>query len=185
MYRPALAAQIAAYLIIKEGGSINCLKLTKLLYFVDRTYLLKYGSLLTGDTYAALPNGPVLSQTLDATRFGLVPEWNALIADAGNYTVALADPSLSLEHLDLLSVASEEVINEVYAKYGHLNNWEIRNLTHTPKECPEWHNPGSSSIPISYQDVLKLHGKTDAEISSTIQAIKEQEAYVEFLSQMV
>ena len=95
------------------------------------------------------------------------------------------DPSLSLEHLDLLSVASEEVINEVYAKYGHLNNWEIRNLTHTSKECPEWHNPGSSSIPISYQDVLKLHGKTDAEISSTIQAIKEQEAYVEFLSQMV
>ena len=86
----------------------------------DRTYLLKYGSLLTGDTYAALPNGPVLSQTLDATRFGLVPEWNALIADAGNYTVALADPSLSLEHLDLLSDASEEVINEVYAKYGHL-----------------------------------------------------------------
>ena len=95
MYRPALAAQIAAYLIIKEGGSINYLKLTKLLYFVDRTYLLKYGSLLTGDTYAALPIGPVLSQTLDATRFGLVSEWNALIADAGNYTVAPGSFSIS------------------------------------------------------------------------------------------
>ena len=67
MYRPALATQIAAYLIIKEGGSINCLKLTKLLYFVDRTYLLKYGSLLTGDTYRQLPDVSY-SQRLEGSK---------------------------------------------------------------------------------------------------------------------
>lgn len=59
------AAQAAAFLLHKAGGRLPLLKLMKLLYLSERESLQKYGDTITGDTFVSMPNGPVLSMTLN------------------------------------------------------------------------------------------------------------------------
>lgn len=40
-------------------------KIFKVLYFADRTHLIKYGRPITGDTYIAMEYGPVPSMIYD------------------------------------------------------------------------------------------------------------------------
>lgn len=185
MYHSELATQVAVYFLLREGGDMNTLKLMKLMYLADRDYLLKYGSLLTGDAYASLPHGPVLSQTLNAARLGISHDWNNMIEDVGGYSVGLKNPDLSVDDLDCLSKASTEILDSVYDRYGHLNAFEIRDLTHTKELCPEWQDPHGSSIPIKISDVLLNHGKTKIESDAIIRSITEQLAYENLISDMV
>lgn len=185
MYHSELASQIAAYFLLKEGGSMRTLKLMKLMYLADRDYLLKYGSLLTGDIYASLPHGPVLSQTLNSARLGLDSVWNEIIQDIGNYSVGLKNPHTSICDLDRLSKAIRNILDSVYQQYGHLGAFEIRDLTHTKEVCPEWQDPHGSSIPIKFSDVLLNHGKSKKESDAIIESINEQLAYENLIADMV
>ena len=126
----------------------------KLMYLADREYLLKYGSLLTGDVYMSFPHGPALSQTLNATLLGLENNWNEIIEDIGNYSVGLRNPNLSVIHLNCLSKASRHIMDAVYKKYGHLSASEISRLTQTKEVCPEWQDPHGCSIPIKFSDLF-------------------------------
>lgn len=185
MYHSELASQLAAYFLLKEGGSMSALKLMKLMYLADREYLLKYGSLLTGGVYMSFPHGPALSQTLNATLLGLENNWNEIIEDIGNYSVGLKNPNLSVIHLDCLSKASRQIMDAVYEKYGHLSASEISYLTQTKEVCPEWQNPHAPYTPIKFSDVLLNHGKSQAESEAIVQSISEQLAYENLISDMV
>ena len=44
-------------------------KLFKILYFAEQQHLSEYGRTITGDTYIAMPNGPVPSFIYDAVKF--------------------------------------------------------------------------------------------------------------------
>ncbi|HTH08426.1 MAG TPA: Panacea domain-containing protein, partial [Acidovorax sp.] len=57
------AAQAAACLLHKAGGSLSVLKLMKLMYLAERRSLKKYGDTITGDAFVSMPHGPVLSMT--------------------------------------------------------------------------------------------------------------------------
>lgn len=56
-------AQVAAYLLWKNGGKMDQKKLMTLLYLSEREFLTKYGEELTGDTILATPEGIVLQHT--------------------------------------------------------------------------------------------------------------------------
>lgn len=185
MYHSELATQVAVYFLLREGGDMNTLKLMKLMYLADRDYLLKYSSLLTGDAYASLPHGPVLSQTLNAARLGIDHYWNNMIEDIGGYRVGLKNPDITVDDLDCLSKASEKILDSVYDKYGNLDAFELRDLTHKKELCPEWQNPHGSSIPIKFSDVLLSHGKTKAQSDAIVQSINEQLAYENLIADMV
>ncbi|MDO4936747.1 MAG: hypothetical protein Q4E62_02410 [Sutterellaceae bacterium] len=73
MYQPKKAAEVAAYLLSKAGGTMSNLKLMRLMYWADRAYLLEHHSLLTGDLYIQMHSGPLLcltSQVLPITARG-------------------------------------------------------------------------------------------------------------------
>ena len=185
MYHSELATQIAAYFLLREGGTMATLKLMKLMYLADRDYLLKYGSLLTGDAYASLPHGPVLSQTLNAARLGIDQNWNGMIEDIGGYRKKKKNRDISVDDLDCLSKASTGILDSVYDEYGNLDAFKLRDLTHTKELCPEWQNPHGSSIPIKISDVLLSHGKTKVESDAIVQSINEQLAYENLIADMV
>ena len=55
--------------LLKLLNNADKLKLVKLLYFADKYHLLKYGRQISGDSYFALPYGPIPSGALDILNF--------------------------------------------------------------------------------------------------------------------
>ncbi len=148
---------------------MSYLKLIKLLYFADREALLRWGRPVTTDQYVSMDYGPVVSK-ID----NLITEepykqtvWYSLISKPENYEVALLqDPPPSEE----LSVAEEELIDEIFGKLGAKSRWQLVDLAHT---LPEWKDPDGSAIPIHYDDILRAAKKPDEEIREIVQELEE------------
>jgi uncharacterized phage-associated protein len=112
-------------------------KICKLLFLADHLHVVRYGRPITGDWFAALPHGPVPSETLDAL--------DAVEMGVGNTDAArkLA-PALTVDHryqfprlsadqaieLDSLSRSDMKVIEEIATKYGQMSFRQLRSLTH-------------------------------------------------------
>ena len=59
------AAQAASILLERSGGSMDYLKLVKLLYLADRAALIETEAPITDDHYASMKHGPVPCQVLE------------------------------------------------------------------------------------------------------------------------
>jgi uncharacterized phage-associated protein len=156
------ATQAAGQFLQLANGRMNYMKLIKLLYIADREALLRWGRPITTDTYFSLKHGPVLSRVHDLITEGPNPVqgesfWSRHISEPEHYAVALSvDPSD-----DQLSEAEEEVINEAFARFGHLTQWDLVDVVHG---LPEWQDPEGVRMPIGYADILKAGQKTPEEI---------------------
>jgi uncharacterized phage-associated protein len=157
------ATQLASAFIALSGGSLNHMKLIKLMYLADREALLRWDRAITGDAYFSLKHGPILSTTLSMISDGQNPTdekfWFEYIAKSGDYEVVLAQPCPPYD----LSQAEEELIHEVFAEYGHYDKWEL--VDHLHRILPEWQNPGNSAFPIYIEDILKAGGRDEWEVS--------------------
>lgn len=155
--------QLAAALIERSGGSLNHMKLIKLMYMADRAALLRWERPITGDDYFSLRHGPILSATLTMISDGQDPScerfWSEYIEKSGSYEVSLLKPCPPND----LSQAEENVIGEIFDKYGHYDKWEL--VKHLHEVLPEWKNPGNSSFPIDIESILKYEGWSEQEIS--------------------
>jgi uncharacterized phage-associated protein len=129
---------------LHEGGQINKMKALKLVYFADRYHLRRYGRLITNDNYLAMQHGPVPSATKD------IAESNDYLDDtAKDYSLRFIEPvdNLVLKSVDKLdnSVLSEsdlEALKFAWDNFGHLNQFELRDLAHL---YPEW---------LKYKDII-------------------------------
>ena len=163
-YKVRKAAQTVAFFAIKGGGTINVLKVTKLVYLADREFMEKYDSPILYDRFVSMPHGPVNSLTLDYIN-GCYSEdqasWDQFISGVANYCVGLADENITLEDLDELSEAELEVLEGVWDRFGNMDKYVIRDYTH--EHCPEWEDPNGSSAPIPYTRILKFLKKENPE----------------------
>lgn len=156
------AAQVAAYFAKRGGGTINVLKLTKLIYLADREFLSRYDMPILWDRLVSMPHGPVNSDTyawMDG-QFGENQDWDAYLSDRNNHDVALANPEVAENDLDELSEAELEILDHTWRAFGHMDRFQLRDYTH--KHCPEWENPEGSSSGIPYDRVLKYLNKDHA-----------------------
>lgn len=156
------AAQVVAFFAREQGGSIDVLKLAKLVYIADRKNMEKYEYPISGDKLVSMDHGPVNSITLNLIN-GLDfdrAEWDEFVSDRAAHEVG-STKNVSDDDLDELSEAELETLNEVWAGFGHMGKYEIRDWTH--KNCPEWEDPSGSSNPIPYARVFKFLGKDNAE----------------------
>lgn len=173
MFNEPKVAQMAAYLISKDGERMPHLKLMKLLYLADREAMAQYGAPLSGDRLVSMPHGPVLSMTLnlmDGDTESAENGWEAWISDKENHELSTVRP-VARQDLKELSAADLDVLDAVWAKFGHMTKWQIRDYTH--EHCPEWKDPHGSSNPIAYQDVFLALGRSQdeaAELASHIEA---------------
>ncbi|MGN6097536.1 MAG: Panacea domain-containing protein [Bosea sp. (in: a-proteobacteria)] len=156
------AAQITAYFALREGGSIDVLKVLKLVYLAERAYLHAYEIPLTGDTFVVTPDGPILAQILDQLDGSIPcnPKWKRHVGARTRHAVRAA-PGVSIDALDHLSTANTEVLDEVWANYGHLDGFALRDLVHD--DCAQWTAPNGSSRQISYSDLFHWLGKPNVE----------------------
>jgi len=158
-YSEKKAAQVAAFFVYQAGGTIEVLKLTKLMYLSERESFSKYGEPLTGDKIYSMTHGPVLSITLDHINDFIESEedgWDSWISDRENHLLGLTNNEDPTEKLTQLSDADIEILDFIWKQYGHLSKYEIRDLSH--KICTEWEDPNNSSIPIPYSRLLKCVG---------------------------
>lgn len=157
------AAQVVAYFAIREGGAINVLKVTKLVYLADRKNMEKFEFPITGDNFVSMDHGPVNSLTYDCINGmqGEKAEWEQFVTDRSGYTVGLARDAISEADLDQLSEAELETLGEIWTEFGGMTQYQVRDWTHD--NCPEWEDPNGSSNPIPFARVFKYLGKAVAD----------------------
>src|SRR5947209_17144171 len=91
------ATEAAARFLKLRGGRMKYLKLIKLLYFLDREALLRWGRPVTTDRYVSMYNGPVVSRIynliLEEPAPGTDSIWRRHISAATEWEVTLiAEP---------------------------------------------------------------------------------------------
>lgn len=173
-FNSQVAAQVAAFFTQKEGGEIAVLKLIKLVYLADRESMSQTGFPITNDNFVSMPHGPVNSQTLnlvDGSAESIA--WSDLLSDRADYKLGLTR-SLEEDDLDDLSDADIEALEKVWAEFGHMDRWQIRDWTHD--NCPEWEDPNGSANPLPHERVLKYLGVDAAnDLADEIEADREAE----------
>ena len=176
MFNERKVAQMAAYMLKRRGGTMSHLKLIKLLYLSDRAALNSYGASISGDSFFSLPNGPVLSRTLELMAGVIESEaqgWETWISDRAEHQVSLRQ-DFDLRELDYLSPADIEILENVWQEFGAMSRWQLVDYTHGGN-CPEWENPNGSSAPITPHEIFSALGKSPedaAALASNIEAEK-------------
>lgn len=137
------------------------LKLTKLVYIADRMNMERYDLPISGDNFVSMDHGPVNSITYNYIN-GMEDQrdsWADFIGDRAEYQVGLVR-EVSDEDLDELSRAEIRTLHDVWAQFGAMSQYEIRDWTHN--NCPEWEDPHGSSAPIAFERVLGFLNKPNA-----------------------
>ena len=162
--------EAAGYLLRLAGGQEFHMKLLKLLYIADRTALARWGFFLSEDSHVSMEYGPVLSNTFNLIK-GERPGdfWRSHISLRVQNKVRLLKPTST----DTLSRAEERLLDEVYAKFGQIERFNLSEMTH--KDFPEWRDPGKSSIPISPREILEAQNVPDEEIRAILKDLRVSE----------
>lgn len=176
-FRSQKAAQICAYFANESGGTIEKLKLIKLVYLSERKFLSEYHHPMLFDEYYSLPHGPICSSTLNGID-GIIHEglWDEYIARNGNIVVAVK--SVERDDLDHISDAELEVLQGVWQKFAKLTASQIRNYTH--ENCSEYMETDKARIPISYRQIFEALGEEEAsQIAKEISELVKLEGILE------
>jgi len=176
-FNEAKATEAAAWLLKREQGRMNYLRLIKLLYIADRESLTKFGRPITGDDFVSMKKGPVLSNVLHIIRDDGWTEpqiWPNHIEKNEDYTVHLVkDPGA-----DNLSAAETDLLDVILASHWGKTQWEMVDYTHT---FPEWKDPGHSVSPIHVEELLRAAGVSDEKIDK----IREDASEDAFLDELL
>ena len=155
------AAQAAARLLDKHGGTMPWLKLVKLLYLADRAALVEGGYPITGDRFVSMRFGPVLGRVLDLIKDDCPAEdsvWHGYVARK-RFDACLVGNTESKR----LSDVDRGILDGVFDAYGCLGEWDVVARTHA---LPEWKDPGNTAIPIEPEEILRYSGYSEEEIES-------------------
>lgn len=128
--RQKKAVQAMNYLACKQGGTINRLKLIKLLWLSDKYHLLKYGRTILKDKYVAMPHGPVQSNTLNISLNTKVDYVRDYLEGTKHELKSINTPDVSL-----FSKSDLEAYDIIWDTFGGLDKYKIRDLSHL---YPEW-----------------------------------------------
>ena len=167
------ATAAASFLLRLRGGRMSYLKLIKLLYLADRDALMRWGFNITTDRYVSMDQGPVVSNIYNLVTIDERDSvfWSRYITPPlGQYEVELRADGVIPE--DQLSRAEEELLTEIFARYGSWGRWQLRDYTH---DLGEWKNPHGSSIPIEPQDILRAQGQSEEQIHEALSDFHEAE----------
>lgn len=176
MFTAAKAGQMAAFFADKEGAPVSVLKLVKLMYLADRESMRQYGRPMSFDTMVSMPHGPVSSHTLDLingfTGGAEGDAWDYWISGRDGHFVELRR-DFERKDLDQLSNADLRVLDTTWTRFGHMDQWELRDFTHD--HCSEWRDPTNSekqSIRIDEIDIFRAVGIEEKEAAELAQELK-------------
>ncbi|HEX9828486.1 MAG TPA: Panacea domain-containing protein [Flavobacteriaceae bacterium] len=124
--------EVLLYIVtkLKKPGIYNTLKM---LYFADLLHLEDYGRFICGDSYVAMKNGPVPSNSYDILKYVRGDGSN-------NFEFIGAEKALSIEGNEIsakrspdcliFSESEIECLDSTIKKYGHLTFGDLRKKSH-------------------------------------------------------
>ncbi|MCX6384722.1 MAG: Panacea domain-containing protein [Actinobacteria bacterium] len=124
----------------KNNQDLTKLRIVKLLYFIDKLHLQKYGRVVLNDRYYKLPKGPIPSLTLNLLNEFFDPEFAYAVKNhkidkskishfleaTGSYRLKIKKES----DFESLSKSELEIIDEVLKIYGLLDTDKIVDMSH-------------------------------------------------------
>lgn len=166
-YDELKSAQVAGYFLQKAGGRMHHIKLIKLMYLAERESFRLFGRPITYDDLYNLPNGQVLSNTLNLLKNKKIGEiFHQFITPVRFHQVSLKKET----SLSELCQSEEEILAAVYDQFGSKDRWELVEYSHT---LPEWRDPAGSRIPIDYNDLMKALDFSEEEIQESLDYMRE------------
>ena len=159
-FKSEKSAQMAAYFAVKAGGTIEKLKLIKLIYLSERRFISEFRHPMLYDELYSLPHGPICSSTLNGID-GIIHEdiWDNYIARNGN--VVVARKNFERDEFDELSDAELKIIDAIWRRHKHRTSSQLRNYSH--QYCSEYTEIEKGRIPITYQQLAEALEITDLE----------------------
>lgn len=166
---------VVAMLHTETSQRMNYMRLLKVLYICDKESLAEIGRPITGDKVVAMERGPVLNHLYDLImgKYFCCDVWDQFIARDGFNIFIKKMPSL-----DLLNKFELEKINEIAERYRLFDEWDMVKLTHTFQEWQK-NDPGNSSKPIPFDDILEAINRMD-----DADSIKKEAAFEKHLAAM-
>ena len=139
-------------ILAKNNQPLTKLRISKLLYFIDKNHLRKYGRFVLNDRYHRLPLGPIPSITLNyindffkptvriaGRKIGKNPLENYFSAAKWrNYDVLKLKKDINFGSL---SESEVEVVGYIIGKYGNVSTSTLVNISHNEKTWKETSEP--------------------------------------------
>jgi uncharacterized phage-associated protein len=179
LFSESRTAQAAAFLLHQAGGQLSVLKLMKLLYLAERNSFAEYGVPISGDALVSMPQGPVLSRTLELINGARRPApggWEDWVSDRADHMVALTAGRASLDvDEDLLDLSDSDIkiLERVWLTYGGMDKWALVDYTHS-SAVPEWEDPHGSMLPISYRSLFEALGYDKGQAEELMSRLRDQ-----------
>jgi len=160
-----------------KGKTVSIFVLLKMLYGAERDALAKWHRPITGDSFASMKKGPVLSRLYDLMK-GAIPasnsdmtKWSKYFSPrVGNNIKLIAEPDC-----DFLSQREIEALERSLLAITELIQAEglIADTLH--KRWPEWKDPaqyGRGSIPLTLEEVLSEVLEDESAIETIVSEIR-------------
>jgi uncharacterized phage-associated protein len=131
------AVQALNLFAVWGGGSTNKMKSLKLLWLADRLHLNKYGRPIINDTYVAMENGPVASETRDIIQSNAIGTSKEALSYAQEYLESSGYDykSKAAPVEKVFSKSDLTILRMIFDAYGVHGKYKVRDLSH---EFPEW-----------------------------------------------
>lgn len=184
MFRLNSAAEMAAWILSKSGGSMDKIKLNKLMYLSEREYIFTYARPISDDEMVSHDFGPVLEQSDAFFRNGPKNNLEERVWRRWFKPYDKNDPILHLQATDFgeefedkfstISTGACRIMDALCQTYKDKTSNEMVAITHSAKVCPEWNDPirhGKHTITI--EDLCRAHGIDEPEAKEIIEGIEE------------
>lgn len=166
------ATQAILWLVHRNNGILNKLQLMKMVFLADREHLAKYGRPIVGGSYFTMKYGPVSSELLNYLDESLTNDLAFKVEDS--YEVV----AIKSTGQDWLSQSDLDVLDDIYKKFGHLDQWKLSEITHDFKAYKKNEPPEGGRCPLPYEDFFL---DFDDEARKMLELInEEQEAWADF-----
>ncbi len=178
------------YLASKNIPRLDKYKICKLLFLADKRHLVRYGRLITGDTYFALNWGPVPSSTLHALsdEDPLAENIDILLkrrrGKYPSYSLRTLKPAKALAKkliAAFLSKSDVEILDKIIEEHGQKTFDQLFAVTHAmPAYYKAWAKRGyANSAPMQFEHFFD---DDDQAIQAIREELEERASMLEALS---
>lgn len=159
-FREEKAIAAAAFLVKLNGGACDKYWLNKVMYYVERSSIIKNGQPMFFDNLYSLPYGPIVSavkDSIDDLEYPIETDWDHYLTLNGKEVRLINEPDLSF-----LSDFEIQIITESHQMF---KGWDFSRLHHYFRDLPE-HTETRSRVDIDYKNILLAAGYKKEDVDS-------------------